>query len=298
MTKRMAISLISVFVLIGLSVWVFIGKPFTQETELKANEGPAVSNSQESKAAPKEEVVIDEDQITSVEEVVKDINEEKPEDKEVTPQLKEGSVKALDGFTEEEVEQAVQFGADYGRAALTNKYFVSGQFGDDGYQLEAVKAFAAQYYAKELVDEIDKAEGKTGSDYIDSIMPYVFYFNDNGIMSPHESCSITEGPTDETTGLEEFGERDDCFVKPVELSEMDYYATEIDGEPAIRLDFEAEQTLRLTENETGKDTSVDVTYDYIIVLTKTMDEDMNSNFVISSFDINYVLDNVQYAEAK
>lgn len=303
MTKRMAITLISVFVLIGLSAWIFIGKPFTQEPELKANDNPAISQSKQSgpdkNDEVKENIVVDDGKVASVEEVVKELKESGPDGEETTPQVKEESVVELEGFTKEEVTQAIQFGSDYARMALTNKYFIGGQFGDDGYKTESVQAFASMYYAKDLVDELENAEDKKGEEYINTIMPYVFYFNDNGIMSPHESCSLDSGPIDETTGLEELGERDQCFIKPVELSEITYSPIKDDkGDNAIRLDFDAEQTMRLTENETGKDASVDVKYKYKLVLSQTMDDDSNTSFEIITYDTSYTLDNVQYAEEK
>lgn len=285
MSKKLIITICTVVVLciVGLMAFMFSSKdaPTTPVQKEPAATSPAVvdphiSNPQQhvKDAEPSETAKVDPKTPT-------------------TPIVDAESLEPVEGFTDKEIKESVQFVSDFAYASLTDRYFIGGHFSDDEWPTEKVQDFSGQFFSKKLVDDLAviedlKKQGK-GDEYRNKVFPYVFFMGDNGLNRPADECRMDTVAEEDLTAEKEISTSGDgCIISPLKFSNVDYYVVDVDGKNRLVYNFDVTFDMRLTDNETNDDLATTVKYNYFLTLAPTVDPVTEEfTYEIDNYDTNF-----------
>lgn len=182
--------------------------------------------------------------------------------------------KAVSSFSKEDVQYALKASYQYASNALSNKYFLGGQWAKDGYPVETMVGTNESLMSTSLRDKLLKIETDPtkNPNALKDVLPIVLYMNEGDGQSPAKSCM------DENAVA--------CPLDGLDFSEMKYSVDSISEGEALDVDFTVKTRIPVLKN--GKDSYIDADYHYILRFT------LNDNYseqagspvlVVSDYDV-------------
>lgn len=194
------------------------------------------------------------------------------------PSLHDGEVQidpalSTDSFTNADLKTAIEFVSDYASASQKNIYFVSGQWSDGDKQpdLNLLKGVMAPYYDGSILNKIDSFKKSKPDTFAKDVLPYMFFFGDNGIVKPNKEICKDDSNT--------------LCPTYFNVSNIDYKEKKgKGGNPILGVTFSTKSVIPLVMNEGNKEAFSIVKYNYNLNLTSSLDEKGKMTFKIS--DLN------------
>lgn len=182
--------------------------------------------------------------------------------------------KATSSFSKEDVQYALKASYQYASNALSNKYFLGGQWAEDGYPVETMVGTNESLMSTSLRDKLLKIETDPAKNpnALKDVLPVVLYMNKGDGQSPAKSCM------DENAVA--------CPLDGLNFSEMKYSVDSIEEGEALDVDFTVKTRIPVLKND--KDSYIDADYHYILRFT------LNDNYseqagspvlVVSDYDV-------------
>lgn len=178
---------------------------------------------------------------------------------------------STDSFTNDDLRSAIEFVSDYASASQKNVYFVSGQWSDGGKQpdLNLLKDAMSPYYDRTILNKIDSFKKSKPDTFAKDVLPYMFFFGDNGIVKPNRAICKDGSKTPCPTYFN--------------VDNIDYKEKKSKGgNPVLGVTFSTKSVIPLLTNEGNKEAFTIVTYDYNLDLTSAQNNKGSMNFKISA----------------
>jgi hypothetical protein len=184
----------------------------------------------------------------------------------------------IEGFSKEEVQEALKTATEYSYNTLTNRYYLSGEW-DEAKMPNNLEPAVGRFFTNNLrksISEID-TNPETGKDIGTKVFPLMFFVRPNGNIAPNEVCRTDfKGETAIA-----------CPMDGLTFTDMKYVPTMEDDTPGIRVTFSTTTKVPVKIDGT-KDGFTTVRYDYDLnfVRNSEFEETVNPNkFVINWYNV-------------
>ncbi len=286
MSKQIKILAISIASIIALSIIAIFGFNIMKPNDSKLDDAIAAQKHSTQDRGDKSVIVDEKDMVMSTEKPVDPESTEMPEavEKDIT---KEGfyasaeNYESVDGFTEKEAKEAVSFVTNYATMAMTDYYFLGGEWAKNGFKTEELVDKSIPWYSNEIIKDLEKIDKYKGQEYRDWVLPVVTYFTgiDNQSIDVSPKCS-TEAYTKKIDS--------GCVVEPITFSDVEYYSEkQEDGTYSLKIRFSAKFDLAVVIRDGNKDAKTTVENDYILTVDKANKGDGTEGYMISGYDTKY-----------
>lgn len=290
MNKKLLVSVVAGIIVVALLVggwFIFSAVKSPEQPSVNGKASPTASNNNGNAT---------DNPTPTPNETYKDVEKDLEEIKDKSDNFKD--VKAVEFFTEEDTKAALQVSYDYAETALTNRYFLSGQWSKDGFNLSHLDATYGQYFNKELRAKINAWDDSNNGANLKSedLLPLVFYVADNGEVAPSKYCAFGNPGTDEKVTTTAPEGAISCPITGLTVSDMKYEEAKSGETPAIKVAFTASTEIPVTITAGNKDAKTVITYEYILVLVQNTYQAESTNpqpFVISDYDIKVLASKVE-----
>lgn len=196
--------------------------------------------------------------------------------------------KDVDFFSKSDVEEVLTIAQTYARQSLSDRYFLSGKWIEDGIPMDQLNNIMGPYYSQDLRDEILAFKNGTPAS---KLLAITFYIGDNGKVSPSPLCALFDPET-----LKDGEVPPACPDGNVTISEMKFQpVTNADGVNALNVKFTASAKIPVTINPSTPATT-DVTYTYNLDFIPNPNYEATTNpnkFVINYYDVSTVAKKVE-----
>lgn len=291
--KKIIGIVVAIVVVIGLAFATVLGfsqkvpdgnspsaKESSEQSSKSSNEQSSPSETRTSAEKKQEK----EERKAANEKVAEKVNEKNVEIKGLRD-YDESKAEPVEGFTEEEIQKAAEFITTYSSATLTNTYFLSGEWFDDGHKIDEIKTIMSPFYGKDGLKVISKLDTDLeGEKLYSEITPYVFFIQKDGLSSPSESCK----PLTTKDPMEDYDRG--CVEEDIDISNITYDSIDStnEGESLLRMNYDAEFAVKVNENSTKKDRYINVKYNTTVALAlEPTDKDGDYSYKIEGFNTEF-----------
>lgn len=225
--------------------------------------------------------------------LLEDNKEEDKKDAEKIGTVDKKDITPMEGFSDTEIQEATKFISDYSYAVHNNEYFLGGEWAKDGSKVKNIQVFLNGFYSKEIIDELDKLEGKQGSEeFAEKMTSLVPFFDETDTYKPSEYCSSDKNrePSNEVV------ENNEC-VSDLKLSEIKFNSIKNGEAYNLRAEFSVTSKASLFSKELNADAYTNVDYHYVLNLEKHILGNDKFEWEIVGYDIIPSLSNINQFDA-
>lgn len=286
MSKQIKILAVSIASIIVLSIIGIFGFNMMKPTDNKLEDAIATQKHNTPKEVDKSVVTEDEDVVVSTEKPVdpESIKMPDPAEKDITKEAFYESAKnyeSVDGFSAEEAKEAVSFATNYATTAMTDYYFLGGEWSKNGFKNDELIGKVSPWYSPEIIKDLEKIDKYEGQEYRDWVLPVVTYFTGmgNDVIDASPKCSSEAYDQKMDSG---------CVIEPLSFSDVEYYAEkQEDGSYSLKMKFSAQFDLAVVIREGNKDAKTTIKNTYIFNIDKANKSDGTEGYMISGYDTKY-----------
>lgn len=288
MNKKKLFSILAVVLILVAGIVIYA-------TGVLSSTTPTPNDSKDNKntTAP-----VDEGKDSDAEEPIADDSKEVEKEIEEIGSVDKDKVSPMKGFSREEIKEATEFVSDYAYASHSNQYLLSGEWAKDGAKVSNFTPFMNAFYSKKVIDELDKLEGKQGSDeFAEKFTSLAPFFDETDTYRPADVCKDNPelDKDGKTVGTSEMNPYPIDCTSNLKISEITFNSIP-DGEAYyLRADFSVKADLALYSKELESDAKTTADYKYSIRLEKNMLDSDKSEWEITGYSIKPSMSKIEVA---